>query len=220
MRSDWMSKTQSSIDFRQPAEARVQDVLAALPVAAYTCDLAGRITFFNERAADLWGRRPNLHDAAERYCGSLTLFTVDGAHVPHDTSSTALALQTGNTYEGRDVVVLRPDGSRRTVIASVSPLHDDAGTRIGATSVLTDITDPMQSEMRRLERDAHDFFENGGIGVHWIDTDGIVVRANHAQLDLLDHSSDAFIGQPMRRFYASPQAFDDMLHRAIAGETL
>ena len=215
-----MSTTQSTIDLRHPAEARVQEVLATLPVAAYTCDVAGRITFFNERAADLWGRRPNLDDAAERYCGSLTLFTMDGAHVPHETSWTALALQTGNTYEGRDVVVLRPDGSRRTVLASVSPLYDDAGTRVGATSVLTDITDPMQSELRRRERDAHDFFENGAIGVHWIDTDGIVVRANQAQLDLLDHGSGAFIGQPMRRFYASPETFDDMLRRAIAGETL
>jgi len=215
-----MSTTQSTIDLRQPAEARVQEVLATLPVAAYTCDVAGHITFFNERAADLWGRRPNLHDPAERYCGSMTLFTTDGAHVPHETSWTALALQTGNTYEGRDVVVLRPDGSRRTVLASVSPLYDDAGTCVGATSVLTDITDPMQSELRRRERDAHDFFENGAIGVHWIDTDGIVVRANQAQLDLLDYSSGAFIGQPMRRFYASPEAFDDMLRRAIAGETL
>ena len=75
-----MSTTQSTIDLRQPAEARVQEVLATLPVAAYTCDVAGHITFFNERAADLWGRRPNLHDPAERYCGSMTLFTMDGAH--------------------------------------------------------------------------------------------------------------------------------------------
>jgi len=215
-----MSTTQSTTDLRQPAEARVHEVLAALPVAAYTCDVAGRITFFNERAADLWGRRPNLHDPAERYCGALTLLTVDGVHLPHETSATALALQTGNTFEGRTVVVLRPDGSRRTVLVSVSPLYDDARVCVGAMSVATDITDPMQSELRRRERDAHDFFENGAIGVHWIDNDGIVIRANQAQLDLLDYSSDAFIGRPMRRFYASPEAFDDMLHRAIAGETL
>jgi PAS domain S-box-containing protein len=215
-----MSQTQSTIDFWQPGAERVQEVLAALPVAAYTCDVAGRITFFNERAADLWGRRPNLHDPAERYCGALTLFTVDGAHLPHETSATALALQTGDTYERRAVVVLRPDGSRRTVLASVSPLYDDARVCVGAVSVVTDMTDQMQSELRRRERDAHDFFENGAIGVHWIDADGIVVRANQAQLDLLGHSAGAFIGQPMRRFHASPEAFDDMLQRANARETL
>ena len=215
-----MSSTQSTIDLRQAAGARVREVLAALPVAAYTCDVAGRITFFNERAAELWGRRPNLEDAAERYCGSQTLLTVDGVQVPHETSWTALTLQTGTTYERRDVVVLRPDGSRRTVLASVSPMYDDAGILAGAATILIDITDQMQSELRRRERDADDFFENGAIGVHWIDGDGIVVRANQAQLDLLGHSSEAFIGQPIRRFCVSPETFDDMLQRATAGETL
>ena len=90
-----MSTTQSTIDFRQATGTRV---LSALPVAAYTCDIDGRITFFNDRAAELWGRRPNLDDAGERFCGSLTLFTVDGVHVPHETSWTALTLQTGSTY--------------------------------------------------------------------------------------------------------------------------
>ena len=69
-------------------------------------------------------------------------------------------------------------------------------------------------------RDADDFFENVAIGVQWIDADGVVVRANQAQLDLLGHTSDSFIGQPMRRFHASPEAFDDILRRATAGEPL
>ena len=208
-----MSTTQSTLDPRHAA-ARVHEVLTALPVAAYTCDVDGRITFFNERAAELWGRRPNLNDPAERYCGSQTLYTVDGVHVPHGTSWTALALQTGDTFERRDVVVLRPDGSRRHVLASASPMYDVARRLLGATTVLTDITDQMQSELRRRERDAHDFFENGAIGVHWVDADGIVVRANQAQLDQLGHASAAFIGQPMRRFYESPEACDEVLRRA------
>jgi PAS domain S-box-containing protein len=215
-----MSTTQSTIDLPRATTTGVREVLSALPVAAYTCDVDGRITFFNERAAELWGRRPALNDAADRYCGSLTLFTVDGVHVPHEASWTALTLQTGNTYERRDVVVLRPDGSRRNVLASVSPMYDEAGTVVGATSVLTDITDQMQSELRRRERDAKDFFENGAIGVHWIDADGIVVRVNQAQLDLLGYDSSVVIGQPMRRFHVSPDACDDMLQRATAGETL
>jgi PAS domain S-box-containing protein len=212
-----MSTTQSTVDFRQAASTRV---LSTLPVAAYTCDIDGRITFFNDHAAELWGRRPNLDDPGERFCGSLTLFTVDGVHVPHETSWTALTLKTGSTYEKRDVIVLRPDGSRRHVLASVSPIHDDAGNVVGATSVITDITDQMQREVRRRESDAYDFFRNGAIGVHWVDAEGIVVRANQTQLDLLGHSSGAFIGQPMRRFHESPDAFDDILRRATAGETL
>ncbi|TIT61828.1 MAG: PAS domain-containing protein, partial [Mesorhizobium sp.] len=32
--------------------------MQALPVAIYTVDGQGRITFFNEAAAELWGHRP------------------------------------------------------------------------------------------------------------------------------------------------------------------
>ena len=34
------------------------ELLQALPTAVYTTDAAGRITFYNEAAARLWGHRP------------------------------------------------------------------------------------------------------------------------------------------------------------------
>ena len=94
-----MSTTQSTVDFRQAASTRV---LSTLPVAAYTCDIDGRITFFNDHAAELWGRRPNLDDPGERFCGSLTLFTVDGVHVPHETSWTASASRKSGRRDRQD----------------------------------------------------------------------------------------------------------------------
>src|ERR1700730_5486789 len=44
------------------------DLLNALPVAVYMTDHAGRITFYNEAAADLWGHRPEL--GKDEWCGS------------------------------------------------------------------------------------------------------------------------------------------------------
>src|ERR1051325_10349450 len=49
--------------------------LEALAVAVYTTDSHGRITYFNQAAVDLWGRRPEL---GEEWCGSLRLFHRDG----------------------------------------------------------------------------------------------------------------------------------------------
>ena len=154
-----MSTTQSTVDLQPGADARAPGALAALPFAAYSCDIAGRITFFNDRAAELWGRRPALNDATERYCGSVSLYTVDGAHLPHEMCWTALALQSGSGYERREVVVVRPDGSRRDVLASVTPLRDDSGTLVGATTILVDITDQMQRGSRRRASEANDAFE-------------------------------------------------------------
>ncbi len=39
------------------SEKRLQDLLAAIPVAIYTTDAEGRITYFNEPAVELAGRR-------------------------------------------------------------------------------------------------------------------------------------------------------------------
>jgi PAS domain-containing protein len=42
-------------------------MLEKLPAAAYTCDADGLITYFNRRAAELWGREPKLNDPIDRY---------------------------------------------------------------------------------------------------------------------------------------------------------
>jgi PAS domain-containing protein len=49
----------SALAFRQMVEK--------LPAAAYTCDAEGLITYFNPRAAQLWGRAPKLNDPIDRY---------------------------------------------------------------------------------------------------------------------------------------------------------
>src|SRR5476651_2391823 len=41
-------------------ERRFRELLDALPAAVYTTDAEGRITYYNETAAELWGHRPAL----------------------------------------------------------------------------------------------------------------------------------------------------------------
>src|SRR4051812_50189561 len=55
-----------------PAEA----LLRALPVAVYTTDADGYITFYNQAAAEFWGRSPGLGE--ERWCGSCRLYWAPG----------------------------------------------------------------------------------------------------------------------------------------------
>ena len=57
------------------------ELLRGLPIAVYTTDAAGRITFYNEAAAELWGVRPA---ATDEFCGSWKLYWPDGTPMPHD----------------------------------------------------------------------------------------------------------------------------------------
>src|SRR5207253_10880521 len=85
------------------------ELLEALPVAVYTTDADGRITFYNRAAAELWGHNPEL---GTKWCGSWRLFWADGSPMPHDQCPMAVALRQGRAVRGEEAVGERPDGTR------------------------------------------------------------------------------------------------------------
>ena len=60
--------------------SHLERLIEALPAAIYTTDAAGRITFFNKAAAELWGCHPKL--GKSEFCGSWKLFWPDGNLCP------------------------------------------------------------------------------------------------------------------------------------------
>jgi PAS domain S-box-containing protein len=127
-------------------EAHSQGLLKAMPAALYTTDAAGRITFYNDAAADLWGVRPELGKSA--FCGSWKLFRPDGTPLPHDECSMALALKEQRANHGMEAIAERPDGTRIPIVAYPTPLFDSAGRLTGAVNMLLDITERHQTEQR------------------------------------------------------------------------
>lgn len=129
----------SEIEFRR--------LLDKLPAGAYMCDADGLITYFNQHAIRVWGREPLLNDAADRFCGSFKLFAADGTPLQHDQCWMARALREQREYNGCEIVVERPNGSRVNALAHANPIHDETGALLGAVNVLVDITDRKQSEL-------------------------------------------------------------------------
>jgi len=117
--------------------------LDALAVAVYTTDSDGRITFFNEAAVELWGRRPAL---GEEWCGSLRLFHMDGRPMRHDECPMAIALKENRAVRGEIAYAERPDGRRIAFTPYPTPLRDADGTMVGAVNVMVDVTDRMEAE--------------------------------------------------------------------------
>ena len=81
---------QSAVDLKQAEdrlrenEERYRTLFALAPVAVYSCDASGVIREYNNRAAELWGRKPNVGDTDERFCGSFKLYRPDGSFMPHE----------------------------------------------------------------------------------------------------------------------------------------
>ncbi len=104
-------------------ERRFRELLDALPAAVYTTDAAGRITYYNEAAADLWGDRPAL--GSSEWCGSWKLFWPDGTPLPHDECPMAVALKEDRAVRGMEAAAERPDGTRVPFIPYPTPIHDE-----------------------------------------------------------------------------------------------
>src|SRR3569833_1512372 len=141
------------------SELRFRALMEAFPAAAYTCDTDDYITYFNRRSIALWGRAPKLHHADDRYCGSFRLYSPAGPPVPHDQCWMALALRAGKEYNGHEIMIERPDGSRWTALAHANPIYDETGEKAGAVNELVDITDSKEAEnqLREASRNKHEY---------------------------------------------------------------
>ena len=129
-------------------------ILNVLPTAVYVCDAGGLIEIFNPSAAELWGRAPRCGDQSDRFCGSYRLYRSDGVFMPHAECPMARALQTGQAEVNQEIVVERPDGSRRTAMVNIAPRLDPAGHLTGAINCMTDIT-ALKSAEERIRHLAH-----------------------------------------------------------------
>jgi len=125
---------------------RFRELLEALPAAIYTTDAAGRITFYNQAALEMWGCRPEL--GKSEWCGSWRLYWPDGTPMRHDECPMAVALKENRAVRDAEAIAERPDGSRVSFIPYPTPLRDESGTLVGAVNMLVDITHRKQSEER------------------------------------------------------------------------
>lgn len=212
----------------EPQSERLRQLLHAppefldlLPVAAYACDAAGRILWFNTLAAKLWGRTPRIGDLSERFCGSYRLY-FDGEETRRDQTPMAHALRSCQPVQGAQGVVERPDGSRVWAMVHILPVRDDTGQLIGAINCFHDTTElqRMTAELRDRQQELADFFENGAIAMHTLSGDGSIIRANRAELALLGYQSDEYVGRHASEFHADQKAFDDIAARLARGEKL
>lgn len=202
--------------------AAAPTALEAIPGAVYVCDHEGWLVHFNKEAAELWGRTPAVAGVKDRFCGSYRLFRLDGTPLPHDACPMALAVKTGVATQNAEVVIERPDGSRIVALVNIRPLRDRGGRIQGAINCFQDISaqKALENDIRKTGADLEDFFENSAIGLHIVSGEGIILRANKAELSLLGYEADEYVGRHIAEFHADAPVIGDILQRLSCGEKL
>jgi signal transduction histidine kinase len=149
-----IAERQRADEVLRQSEERFRRLVDVMPVAVYVCDTSGIIQSYNDRAVELWGRAPQWGGTAQRYCGSLRLYTPDGQLVPHQESKMAEVLRTGIEARDLEVMIERPDGSSIVALVNIVPLKNGDGELIGAMNSFQDIT-----ERKRAQEDLQHSFE-------------------------------------------------------------
>ena len=178
-----------SLDWRQ--NYNPHEILEALPEAVYITDSKGRITFYNEAAARLWGVRPKLGQS--EFCGSWKLYWPDGTPLPHAECPMAKALKEQRPIRGLEAVAERPDGVRVPFLPFPTPLFDDQGKLTGAVNMLVDLTERAVADEAAQRLAAIVEFSDDAILAK--DLEGKIISWNKGAQRLFGYTPEEAVGQ-------------------------
>jgi PAS domain S-box-containing protein len=199
-----------------------RNALEAVPGAVYLCDHEGWLVWCNTEASELWGRSPSIGPGGDRFCGSHRLYLPDGTPLNLEDCPMAMAVKTGAVTRNAEVMIERPDGSRLLALVNIRPLKDDQGRIQGAINCFQDISTQkaLLDELQRKNVDLEDFFGNSAVGLHIVSGEGIIRRANKAELTLLGYSAEEYIGRHIAEFHLDAPVIGEILHKLSRGDSL
>jgi PAS domain S-box-containing protein len=168
-------------------------LVEALPVAIYTTDAEGRLTYFNAAAVKLSGRVPEL--GTDKWCVTWKIFLPDGTLLPHDQCPMAVALKGAEVPTGIECIAERPDGSRFWFTPCPAVVRNAEGQIIGGINLLMEITDRKHAELEANEQ-FRAIVETTPECVKIIAPDGTLLFMNSPGLAMVGASAgDALIGR-------------------------
>jgi PAS domain S-box-containing protein len=171
------------------------ELLELLPVAVYMTDAEGRLTYYNQAAADLWGFRPEPGTA--RWCGSWRLYRPDGRPLAHEDCPMAIALKEGRPVRGVEAIAERPDGTKVPFVPYPTPLTDASGRLTGAINLLIDISERNRTELESAKLAAIVTSSDDAVISKTIE--GRITSWNAAATRLFGYEPSEIIGQPITR---------------------
>jgi PAS domain S-box-containing protein len=78
----------------------------------------------------------------------------------------------------------------------------------------------VEKTLRNRERELSDFFENAIEGLHKVGSDGSILWANQAELEMLGYAPEEYIGRHIMDFHADEDVIHSMMDKLVRGEAL
>lgn len=200
------------------SELTLSRLISLLPVGVASCDMQGRISFFNQIAADLCGEPPADGDLFG--CLSAFRFLLPGSTEPIALNREALVTWCGKGDSLRDVELFleRPDGSRTVLNITVEALRDDSGAPAGAVAAFQDIT--QRQHVERAVRHLASIVEFSEDAIISKDLDGHITSWNRAAERLFGYAPDEVLGKAVSLLIPEDRTDEEptILSRIRSGE--
>ena len=204
------------------SEARFEQLLSLLPVGVCACDAEGRVTFFNPRAAEIWGCAPALRDDYVAFAERFKVYSLDGEAVPESERPLRVGMREGRTMRHGEAWVERPDGTRYISAFSFAPTVAEDGRVLGSINVFQDITDEKRARLalRESEERYRAVFQQASVGIFECDLTGRIVRSNPALSRMLGHTEAELVGKNWRELVPEDerQADSDIAQELARGQ--
>ena len=142
------------------SEERYRTILQSITDGYYEVDLAGNLTFFNDSVCELLGY------SRDELMGMNNRQYTDAKGAEELYRGFNKVYRTGKPTKGFDWEVIRRDGTKRFVEASVTLMRDEEGNPIGFRGIVRDVTERKQGEeeKQRLETQLHQAQKMEAIG--------------------------------------------------------
>jgi len=186
------------------SEERYKSILDNIPEAFFEVDFLGNFIFFNSSLCKITGysreelSRANYKQFSDEENSKKVFQIFDKVY------------KTGEPEEEFDWLIIRKDGRKRYIEASVSLNRDSSGHVSGFKGIIRDITDRRLAEeaIKNSEAKYRDIFKNAMEGIYQSTIEGKFITANAAFVRMAGYDSPEELIESIKdirtQFYANP----------------
>ena len=191
--------------------------LSSIGDAVITTDTRSCVTFLNPVAAELTGW--TTKDAHGQPLEVIFKIINEETRQPAKNPVAKVLAEGIVVGLANHTALISKDGRETAIEDSAAPIRDTAGKITGAVMVFHDVTNRRKAEnaVRRSEKLLANFFDNAAVGLHWVGADGIILRANQTELNLLGYAEHEYVGHHIAEFHDDAEVIEGILRRLTAG---
>ncbi len=198
------------------SEEKYRAIIDNMEEGYYEVDLAGNIALFNRSFVTILGYGP------DELIGMNNRNFMDGENAREVFRVFSGVFRTGEPVQAFDWEIIRKDGGRRIVEASVSLIRDASGTPTGFRGIVRDVTE--EKTMARLlaesERRYHTVYEVAPLAFVLWDRDRRVTGWNRRAEEMFGWSRDEVTGRDFLEFLVPDSdrpGVEGAVERMVAG---